>query len=84
MTFAASSENQTSVGFTPINDLGAGLYLGQFQGGLYPGGANVAPPAHAAEGTTRAATAWDSPQDPKPGVGIGEVLTVLGLWGPCP
>lgn len=44
----------TSVGFTPLDDLGAGLYLGQFQGGLYSGGQNVPPPAHAAEGLARA------------------------------
>ena len=44
----------TSVGFTPLNDLGAGLYLGQFQGGLYPDGSNVVPSVHAAEGRARA------------------------------
>ncbi len=44
----------TSTGLVPINDLGAGLYLGQFQGGLYPGGANQPPAAHHAEGVTRA------------------------------
>jgi hypothetical protein len=32
----------TSVGFTPINVLGAGTFRG-FQGGLYPGGSNVRP-----------------------------------------
>ena len=48
--------DQTSVGLTPLNDLGVGLYLGQYQGGFYPGGANVAPAAHAAEGISRAAT----------------------------
>ena len=35
----------TSVGFTPLNDLGTGLYQG-FQGGLYPNGSNQIPPAH--------------------------------------
>lgn len=35
----------TSVGFTPLTDLGPGLYQG-YQGGLYPVGANVPPPAH--------------------------------------
>jgi hypothetical protein len=34
----------------PINDLGTGLYLGQYQGGLYPGGSSTAPAAHAAAG----------------------------------
>jgi hypothetical protein len=40
---------------TPINDLGAGLYLNQYQGGLYPGGSNVVPAPHAALGASRAA-----------------------------
>ncbi len=44
----------TSVGFTPINDLDSGLYLGQFQGGLYPDGINEPPAAHAAMGVTQA------------------------------
>lgn len=44
----------TSVGFTPINDLSGGLYLGQFQGGLYPGGLNGVPSTHFAEGRARA------------------------------
>jgi len=38
--------SQTSVGFTPLNDLGSGLYLGQFEGGLYAGGMNVPPVDH--------------------------------------
>lgn len=51
----ASDCTNTSVGLTPINDLGAGLYLGQFQGGLYPGGSNNVPAAHAQQGLARAA-----------------------------
>lgn len=51
----ASECDVTSVGFTPIDDLGAGLYLNQFPGGLYPDGLNVPPPAHTAEGLARAA-----------------------------
>jgi hypothetical protein len=35
----------------PLTQLGARTYLG-FQGGLYPGGSNVVPSAHAALGTT--------------------------------
>jgi len=46
--------SRTSVGFTPINDLGSGLYLGQFQGGLYPDGLNIPPAAHAAAGLAQA------------------------------
>jgi PEP-CTERM motif len=41
--------------FTPINDLGTGLYLNQFQGGLYPNGSNTVPTAHEAAGLQRAA-----------------------------
>ncbi len=36
----------TSTGLVPLTDLGTGLYLGQFQGGLYPGGSNTMPLAH--------------------------------------
>lgn len=35
----------------PLTDLGTGTYLG-FQGGLYPGGTNAMPAAHATSGTT--------------------------------
>jgi hypothetical protein len=35
----------TSVGFLPLNDLGAGTYQG-FEGGLYPGGSNARPASH--------------------------------------
>jgi hypothetical protein len=44
----------TSVGRVPLDDLGAGTYLG-FQGGLYPGGANLRPPAHEVAGLAEAA-----------------------------
>jgi len=37
----------------PLTDLGTSQY-GEFQGGLYPGGANEPPAAHAAEGRERA------------------------------
>ncbi|NOS99576.1 MAG: hypothetical protein HOP29_03010 [Phycisphaerales bacterium] len=50
----ASDCNGISVGRVPINDLATGLYLGQYQGGWYPGGSNDVPPAHAAEGLSRA------------------------------
>lgn len=39
----------------PLNDLGSGLYLGQYQGGLYRGGANAPPIGHETEGLLRAA-----------------------------
>lgn len=39
----------TSVGRTPLTDLGAGFYQGH-QGGLYPGGANTRPALHESNG----------------------------------
>jgi hypothetical protein len=41
--------------FTPINDLGTGLYLNQFQGGRYPNGSNTVPAAQEAAGLQRSA-----------------------------
>ncbi|MDZ4756259.1 MAG: hypothetical protein SGJ11_17430 [Phycisphaerae bacterium] len=43
--FAADC-SQTSTGLVPLSDLGTGLYLDAFQGGLYAGGLNVPPIAH--------------------------------------
>jgi hypothetical protein len=40
--------------FTPLNDLGSGLYLDLYQGGLYANGSNEVPAVHAAEGLERA------------------------------
>ncbi len=52
-SLSASDCTQTSVGLVPIDDLGASLYLGQFQGGLYPGGSNLIPAGHIAEAMAR-------------------------------
>jgi hypothetical protein len=41
-------------GLVPLNDLGTGSYEG-LQGGLYPGGQNVPPPAHMAAALAKAA-----------------------------
>jgi hypothetical protein len=48
---AATASNcaGTSVGLTPLNELGTQLYHG-FDGGLYGGGQNARPPAHDAAG----------------------------------
>lgn len=43
----------TTVDRVPLQDLGTGLYLSQFQGGLYPNGLNEVPAAHAAVGLQR-------------------------------
>ncbi|MBE2197637.1 MAG: hypothetical protein IAE79_03435 [Anaerolinea sp.] len=40
---------QSSVGLTPLTELGRGTYHGA-QGGLYPGGSNKRPSAHEAAG----------------------------------
>ncbi len=39
----------TSVGYTPINDLGSGRY-NTWEGGLYPGGSNARPAGHESTG----------------------------------
>jgi hypothetical protein len=54
LTAVAHAQNcaNTSIGATPIVDLGTGTYAG-FQGGLYGNGANVPPAAHAASGLAR-------------------------------
>jgi hypothetical protein len=44
----ASDCTRTSVGLTPLDDLGTGTYQGQ-EGGLYPGGTNIRPPTHDAD-----------------------------------
>lgn len=45
---------QTHLPGVPMNDLGTGFYVGK-QGGLYPGGTNVRPAAHDADGVAIAA-----------------------------
>ncbi len=51
----AHSQNcsQTSVGFSPLTELGAGVYK-NYAGGLYAQGSNVNPPAHLAAGLSMA------------------------------
>ncbi len=77
---AAPAQNcaNTSVGFTPINDLGAGLYQG-FQGGLYPGGTNTPPIAHLVDGIRQASeiTPRDAAGAPDPGGSI--VFLSIGM-----
>jgi hypothetical protein len=64
----ASDCTQTSVGLTPISDLGTGLYLGQFAGGLYPNGLNSPPTEHHALGLVRASAVMprDAAGNPDP------------------
>lgn len=49
----AADCSATSIGATPLNELGTGTYAG-LVGGLYPGGGNEPPPEHRAEGLARA------------------------------
>lgn len=64
----ASNCSKTSIGFLPLNTLGAGLYKGK-QGGLYPGASNVSPTAHAGAGLQLAhsITALDADGQPNSG-----------------
>lgn len=52
---SALSQNcsQVTVGFTPLTELGAGIYK-NYAGGLYPQGSNLIPPAHLATGLSLA------------------------------
>lgn len=64
---------------TPMNDLGAGLYLNQFQGGLYENGSNAVPSDHHLAGQTAAARIepLDDNGDPSPSGKI--VLISIGM-----
>lgn len=69
----------TSVGLTPLNDLAAGSYLGQFQGGLYPGGTNTPPAAHHQAGLARAAAIQPLNTAGLPNAGGKIVLLSIGM-----
>ena len=74
----ASDCTRTSVGFTPLTDLGAGTYMGE-EGGLYPGGENAIPAAHEALlPRIGNATAVDAAGNPDP-VNGKIVLVSIGM-----
>ncbi|MCK6456894.1 MAG: hypothetical protein L6Q92_10245 [Phycisphaerae bacterium] len=75
----AADCTQTSVGLTPLPELGAGLYLGLYEGGLYPGGSNDVPPAHAAEGLIRAAALQPLSTTGQPDANGKIVLLSIGM-----
>ena len=52
---ATPTPTPVATGMDALSDLGTGMYLGQFQGGLYPNGLNTAPAAQDAAGKARAA-----------------------------
>ena len=64
---------------TPLNDLGAGLYLGQFEGGLYENGANVPPSDHNAAGITHAAAITLLSSSGTPMAGGKIVMVSIGM-----
>ncbi len=69
---------QTSVGFTPLNDLGTATYQGH-QGGLYPAGLSVPPAAHGQAGRAiaRAIVPLDGTGAPSPAGFV--VLVTIGM-----
>ncbi len=75
----AADCTHTSTGLVPINDLATGLYLGQFPGGLYPGGSNELPAEHAAEGVSRAAAIEPLDLDGNPSATGKYVLLSIGM-----
>jgi hypothetical protein len=69
----------TSTGNVNLYDLGTGLYLGQFQGGLYPNGQNHPPAAHHQVGLTRAAAVQPLDTDGQPDPNGKVVLLSIGM-----
>jgi len=76
--YAGGNVHNTSVGFTPLDDLAAGTYQGA-PGGLYPGGSNTMPAAHLADGITAAAQVQprDANGAPSPTGKVG--IVTLGM-----
>ncbi|MCI0539751.1 MAG: hypothetical protein L0Z50_31470 [Verrucomicrobiales bacterium] len=79
--FANVDWSRTSVGLPPLTDLGAGFYNGQ-QGGLYPGGSNLRPPAHEIAGLAlaRSVEPLDAAGQPDPNGKL--VLLSIGMSNP--
>src|SRR5918911_991668 len=69
---------QTSVGLTPLMDLGQGTYQG-YEGGLYPGGSNRPPVAHLELGLARARMVRPLALDGRPDPHGRIVLLAIGL-----
>ena len=81
--FVAGSEasdcSRTSVGLTPISDLGTGLYLGRYEGGLYPNGSNIVPAAHDMAGRARGLAVQPLAPDGTPSPNGKYVLLSIGM-----
>jgi hypothetical protein len=63
----------------PLNDLGSGMYLGQFEGGLYENGANLVPSDHAAAGLAHAALIRPLDRDGNPSPSGKMVMISVGM-----
>lgn len=68
-----------STGRVPLNDLGPGLYLGQFQGGLYLNGSNSMPRSHALTGAQRATMIIPRAADGSPNADGKYVFLSIGM-----
>lgn len=67
-----------STGLVPLTDLGKGMYKGE-QGGLYPGGVNVPPPAHLKAGLAAAKAIVPLDKDGHPSPDGKIVLISVGM-----
>lgn len=63
----------------PLNDLGTGKYLGQFEGGLYEHGTNVPPADHEAVGVGQAALVTPLDRDGRPSPSGKVVMISVGM-----
>src|SRR5438093_4711366 len=77
--FCISSMLRAQTGMIPLNDLGSGLYLNQYQGGLYPNGSNTVPAAHASEGMLRAGAIQPLDLNGNPSASGHYVLLSIGM-----
>ncbi len=76
---AAQNCANTSTGLVPINDLGAGLYLGVFTGGLYPDGRNAPPASHRDAGLAAAGAIQPLSPSGEPDPGGSYALISIGM-----
>jgi len=74
----AADCTRTSMGLTPLNDLGAGTYNGA-QGGLYPGGGNTRPVAHESGGIQQALAVRPLDSSGQPSATGKYVLLSIGM-----
>ncbi len=75
---AAQGCSQTSVGLTPLTDMGGERYFGH-GGGLYPGGSNTAPAAHLSAGVQAATSIGPLDRDGQPDPAGRYALISVGM-----